>query len=238
MEGARRPIRLRIMTHRNSAISLALCKAIFIVTWHVPMATDYVILMPTKNSISTTWLANTNAVFSDTHKVGPFVDLLAKAVGATRPNIGKDEASVWVSSSVCTVWVQLSSCIPSSNVNVLKVTCSGYLDVVWRFDKMGRDNRAVPEEACSPVRTRAIRDDGLLDGANLGGGLWTPETEILNAVNPDVLAEARLVVASSTLIRSSLIAFSGRREIRRVVCSSVALSGDTDNSGHQGDHVR
>jgi hypothetical protein len=55
------------------------------------------------------------------------------------------------------------------------------------------------------------------------GMTYTPETEILDGVDVEVLAETGSVVSRTTLISSNLIIFGGWGKIVGILCGSVRM---------------
>lgn len=108
--------------------------------------------------------------------------------------------------------VQLSSIVTSRNVNFSEISLSGDLDVVCGFDKVNACERPGRHDAGTMGSKCTVCNLDTFGIANRVLNGWSPETKVVERVDPQSLALRIVRCASSAVIEATLSVLRGRRE--------------------------
>lgn len=134
-------------------------------------------------------ICRTEAELISAHKVVPFFDLGPFSF-ATRDIVGIDETAFRVPSPVSVVWVELSTCITTLDIETGEVANAGNLEEVGCFEELNTLNRAVGDQTSSIAGFETVGDDGFFVGSDdRVRAEGSPETKVVDIVDEDILSE-------------------------------------------------
>jgi len=169
-----------------------------IVGGHVPVATQQVVnVVAVLSSVRAN--ASTEAEFGVRNEGGPFVVL---KVGAE--SVSVDQTTNGVAISICSVRIEFTSSVTLAHVDLGEITNASDLNVIRSLHKVDtlegpiRDGTSAATGFGAPSNLFTFR---VADRTNAGR---SPETEVIDVVDPSSLALGTLAGSGATVVRSGL----------------------------------
>lgn len=178
--------------------------------------------------------ASSEAELGGRHEVLPFVNLLELSGKGT----GEDHTTDGITGTGGTVRVQLATFVSGLDVELGQVTLSGDLDKGGRLEEVSTLDGTVGNQSGTVSRLHAPSNLALFRSTNLlVGSVGRKETEVLDAVQEDILASRLLAggtVSGDTVVVAVLTVGSVGLvgHVGRVI---VGLDGGDGQEGKEGD---
>jgi len=203
----------------------------------VPVAAHNIVNVRAPLLSPRTGTASTEAVLVGRHEVLPFGKLLPVSSVGTSEDLSADG----VTRAGGAVRVKLSSFVTTGDVNLGEVTSTGDLDKGRGLEEVSAVDGAVGDETGTVTRLHTVSDHDRLVVTDSGSGLGvrgTPETEVLDRVEEDVLALGLGVGSTVSLLTVVVAGLTALSISLGGHVSRVVGSGDTEETGHEGEESR
>jgi len=198
-----------VYTHRKVVVSQAgFVRSGVVVGGHVPVASQQivdVVALPSSVLPDT----RTEAKFGIRDERSPFVVL-----EVIPERVSKHQSTNGVTVTIRTMRIEFTTRIALGDVNLRKVSLTSDLNVIRRLDEMHALQRPIRDRPRSPTRFSAPRDFlpfGIADRTNTRR---SPETEIINVVDPRRLTIRTLTRGSTAVICARLAVLGFVRKSR------------------------
>lgn len=203
----------------------------------VPEATHDIVDVRAPLTVPRTRTAGTEAVLGGRHEVLPFGKLLPVA----SVSAGEDLATDGVTRASSTVRVELTALVASLDVNLGEITSTGDLDERGSLEEVSAMDGAIRDQTGAVTGLHTVGDHDCFQVTNSVGAIGlgrTPETEVLDRVDKDVLTLGLGVGGAVTLLAVIVagltalgVGFGGH-------VSGVVGGSDAENTGNKGDENR